>query len=72
MRIRPDISRLQELIGGVNLGPMLRKPVSRRDWDDAHLIDVLRELHADDPTLGYRILADELSDQGSTASENRV
>ena len=50
----------------------LRDPVSQRDWDDAHLIDVLREIHADDPTLGYRFLSDELADQGSTASENRV
>ena len=47
----------------------LRDPVPQRDWDDAHLIDVLREIHADDPTLGYRFLADELADQGATASD---
>ena len=35
-------------------------PVSRRDWDDALLIDVLYDLHADDVTLGYRFLTDEL------------
>ncbi|GAA1122564.1 hypothetical protein GCM10009582_19650 [Arthrobacter flavus] len=50
----------------------LQDPVSQRDWDDAHLIEVLREIHADDPTLGYRFLADELADHGATASENRV
>ena len=30
----------------------LRSPVSQRDWDDAHAIDQLREIHDDDPTLG--------------------
>ena len=38
----------------------LKDPVSQRDWDDAHLIDVLYELHGDDATLGYRFLTDEL------------
>ena len=51
----------------------LKAPVSQRDYDDAHLIDALRELHADDPTLGYRFLTDELEDErGVLASENRV
>lgn len=51
----------------------LKAPVSQRDWDDAHLIDVLYDLHADDVTLGYRFLTDELeSEHGITASENRV
>jgi transposase InsO family protein len=51
----------------------LKDPVSRRDYDDAHVIDALRELSADDPTLGYRFLADELEDErGIVASENRV
>ena len=48
-------------------------PVSRRDWDDAHLIDVLYDLHADDVTLGYRFLTDELeTEYGIIVSENRV
>jgi transposase InsO family protein len=50
----------------------LQDPVSQRDWDDAHAIDALREIHEDDPTLGYRFLTDELADVGITASENRV
>ena len=50
----------------------LRDPVSQRDWDDAHVIGVLHEIHADEPTLGYRFLTDELADAGITASENRV
>ena len=51
----------------------LKAPVSDRDWDDAHVIDVLYDLHADDDTLGYRFLTDELeSEHGVTASENRV
>ncbi|TSD65783.1 transposase [Aeromicrobium piscarium] len=51
----------------------LKDPVSQRDYDDAHLIDVLLEVHADDPTLGYRFLTDELADEhGITVGENRV
>ncbi len=50
----------------------LKEPVSQRDWDDAHAIDALLEIHHDDPTLGYRLLTDELADLGIDASENRV
>ncbi|MBM7462150.1 transposase InsO family protein [Microbacterium dextranolyticum] len=51
----------------------LKDPVSQPDWDDAHLIDALYDLHADDVTLGYRFLTDELeSEHGISASENRV
>ncbi len=51
----------------------LRKdPVTQRDWDDAHLINAAREIHADDPAFGYRFIADELPDRGITAGENRV
>ena len=50
----------------------LTDPVCQRDWDDAHAIDALLDIHADDPTLGYRFLADELADAGVVASENRV
>src|SRR5439155_11171236 len=49
------------------------RPVSHRDWDDAHLVDAAREIHVDDPVFGYRFIADELaSEWGITASENRV
>lgn len=51
----------------------LKAPISQRDWDDAHLIDILYEAHRDDATLGYRFLTDELSDEyGITVGENRV
>ena len=33
---------------------------------------MIREIHADDPTLGYRFIADELDDAGIAASQNRV
>nr|WP_235606390.1 IS3 family transposase [Rhodococcus sp. PBTS 1] len=49
-----------------------KDPVSQRDWDDAHLIDAARDIHADDPAFGYRFIADELPDRGITAGENRV
>jgi putative transposase len=51
----------------------LKDPVSQRDWDDAHLIDVLYDVHEDEPTLGYRFLTDELEDEhGIVVGENRA
>jgi transposase InsO family protein len=47
-------------------------PVSQPDWDDAHLINAAVDIHHDDPEFGYRYIADELADQGITASRNRV
>jgi putative transposase len=47
-------------------------PVSRRDWDDAHLINAAIDIHHDDPEFGYRFIADELAEQGVRASRNRV
>ena len=46
--------------------------VTQRDWDDAHLINVAREIHADDPAFDYRFIADELPERGILACENRV
>jgi putative transposase len=48
------------------------KPVSQRDYDDAHLINAAVDVHHDDPEFGYRFIADELASQGFTASRNRV
>lgn len=50
----------------------LRNPVSAREVEEQHLIGVLRELHADDPEGGYRVLADDLTDLGYRVSERRV
>lgn len=51
----------------------LKEPVSQRDWDDAHLIDVILDVHSDDATLGYRFITDELGDEhGIHVGENRV
>jgi putative transposase len=49
-----------------------KEPVSQRDWDDAHLINAARDIHADDPAFGYRFISDELQGRGITAGENRV
>ncbi len=49
-----------------------KDPVTQRDWDDAHLINVARVIHADDPAFGYRFIADELPEYGIAAGENRV
>lgn len=51
---------------------MAQSPLSQRDWDDAHLINAARDIHADDPAFGYRFIADELPSRGITAGENRV
>jgi putative transposase len=48
------------------------RPVSDRDWADAHLVNAALDVHRDDPAFGYRFIADELADQGITAGENRV
>lgn len=50
----------------------LADPVSRRDWDDAHLLNAIIDVHRDDPEFGYRFIADEVHRLGHTASENRV
>ena len=49
-----------------------KNPVTQRDFDDAHPIDAARDIHAGDPTFGYRFIADELAGRGITAGENRV
>jgi len=48
-------------------------PVSQRDWDDAHLINAAMDVHADDPTFGYRFIHDELElTHGHVVGRNRV
>ncbi len=47
-------------------------PVSRKDWDDAHLINAAIDIHAGDPAFGYRFITDELAAAGISAGENRV
>jgi putative transposase len=49
-----------------------RRPVTDRDWDDAHLINAALDIHHDDPVFGYRFVADELHRVGIDASERRV
>ena len=48
------------------------QPWSDSEWDDAHLINALVDLHADDPEFGYRLLADELERAGHVVGERRV
>lgn len=50
----------------------LERPYSDRDWDDAHLINAMLDVHADDPEFGYRFIADELKAVGWDVCENRV
>lgn len=48
------------------------RPCSDRDWGDAHLVNAMVDIHANDPEFGYRFIADELERHGQTVSENRV
>ena len=47
-------------------------PVCRRDYDDAHLVNVIRDVHEDDPEFGYRFITDELERAGHRVGERRV
>jgi putative transposase len=49
-----------------------KAPVTRRDLDDAYLINAALDIHHDDPAFGYRFIADELPAHGITAGANRV
>lgn len=48
------------------------RPVTDRDWADAHLINAAIDIHHDDPEFGYRFITDELPGHGITASPKRV
>jgi len=48
------------------------RPVTDRDWDDAHVINELIDAHADDPEFGYRFLSDELARAGLKIGERRT
>lgn len=48
------------------------RPVSDRDWADAHATNAIIDIHADDPEFGYRFIADELEALGHRSCERRV
>ena len=48
------------------------RPVSDRDWADAHTTNAIVDVHADDPEFGYRFIADELEARGQRCCERRV
>lgn len=47
-------------------------PVSEREWNDAHLVNVIYDVHEDDPEFGYRFISDELERAGHRVGERRV
>ncbi|SUF09188.1 transposase, N-terminal [Rhodococcus gordoniae] len=47
-------------------------PITQWDWDDAHLINTARDIHAADPPFGYRFIADELRSGHHRRREQRV
>jgi putative transposase len=50
----------------------LARPVSDRDLADAHLTNAAVDAHRDDPEFGYRLVADELRQQGHRVGDRRV
>ncbi len=48
------------------------EPSSARDRSDAELVNVMYDIHADDPEFGCRFIADELHRLGHAVSGNRV
>jgi transposase InsO family protein len=46
-------------------------PVSAREAEEERLVAQIIAIHADDPALGYRLICDELKDQGFLLSERR-
>jgi transposase InsO family protein len=48
------------------------RPVCDRDRQDAHLVNAIVDVHADDPEFGYRLVADELERLGHRSCERRV
>ena len=47
-------------------------PVSRRAWDDAHLINAAVDLHHDDPAFRVPVIADGPAVRGVRTGQNRV
>jgi len=50
----------------------LKSPITKRDWDNAHLTNAAFDAHQNDPAFGYRFISDELEVAGHVASERRV
>jgi transposase InsO family protein len=48
------------------------QPVCQRDLDDARLVNVIRDVHDEDPEFGYRFISDELERAGHKVGERRV
>ena len=74
-RVRVPVAVALRVLGLSRQGyyKWLADPVSQRDWDDAHLLDVILDVYEDDATLGYRLITDELDDEhGIRVGENRV
>ncbi len=51
---------------------LVRALVSDRDWGEAHLINAARDVWDEDRCQGYRLICDELVDDGWQVPERRV
>jgi transposase InsO family protein len=50
----------------------LARPVTERDWADAHVLNAAIDVHRDDPEFGYRFITQELARAGVVVGRNRV
>ena len=50
----------------------LAAPQSLRAVEDEQLLELIRQIHSDDPQYGYRFITDELHGRGVSVSERRV
>lgn len=48
----------------------LKNPLSSHDYENVYLTNASLDAHHDDPTFGYRFVADELEKAGYVVSEN--
>lgn len=50
----------------------LGRPYSDRDWEQAHIVNTIIDIHSEFPTFGYRLITDELKARGWKVTESRV
>ena len=50
----------------------LAQPYSDRDWDDAHLVNKIIDIHRSDPEFGYRLITEGLHKAGVDVSDRHV
>lgn len=50
----------------------LKSPITVRDWEQAKIVNVARNISKENPGFGYRLIGDELQNRGFSACERTV